>query len=241
MVAVVGLVAASCGGDDDSDSGGATTGAGSAAPATTSEATEVDATTTEAEATTTEAAPDTTSETTEAAPSSSAAGGEFTADEIAQIDAAAMASLDERHHWHHRQHRRPRTRHVPQGLRDGRRGGHPHAPRPALPDRERDQDIHRRCCVAPGRSRTGGAQRPDRDVRRRHPQRRRDHHPGSAGHAQRPVRLRIRPGLLRPIHRRPGAALDDGGLAGTRPGSRRRRHSAEHDDGVHQRQLRPPR
>ena len=93
MVAVVGLVAASCGGDDDSDSGGATTGAGSAAPATTSEATEVDATTTEAEATTTEAAPDTTSETTEAAPSSSAAGGEFTADEIAQIDAAAMASL----------------------------------------------------------------------------------------------------------------------------------------------------
>ena len=43
------------------------------------------------------------------------------------------------------------------------------------------------------------------------------------------------------LHRRPGAALDDGGLAGTRPGSRRRRHSAEHDDGVHQRQLRPPR
>ena len=93
MVAVVGLVAASCGGDDDSDSGGATTGAGSAAPATTSEATEAEATTTEAEATTTEAAPDTTSETTEAAPSSSAAAGEFTADEIAQIDAAAMASL----------------------------------------------------------------------------------------------------------------------------------------------------
>jgi D-alanyl-D-alanine carboxypeptidase len=93
MVAVVGLVAASCGGDDDSASGGATTGAGSAAPATTSEATEAEATTTEAEATTTEAAADTTSETTEAAPSSSAAAGEFTAEEIAQIDAAAMASL----------------------------------------------------------------------------------------------------------------------------------------------------
>ena len=93
MVAVVGLVAASCGGDDDSDSAGATTSVGSAAPDTTSEATEVEATTTEAEATTTEAAPDTTSETTEAAPSSSAAAGEFTADEIAQIDAAAMASL----------------------------------------------------------------------------------------------------------------------------------------------------
>ena len=92
IAAVVGLVAAACGGDDD-DAGTATTGADTAAAVTTTEA---EATTTEAEATTTEAAPDDTSET-EASPSSSAAPstptGPFTDEEIAQIDAAATASL----------------------------------------------------------------------------------------------------------------------------------------------------
>ena len=222
MVAVVGLVAASCGGDDDSDSGGATTGVGSAAPATTSEATEAEATTTEAEATTTEAAPDTTSETTEAAPSSSAAAGEFTADEIAQIDAAAMASLTNGTTGTIVSIVDPERGTFLKAYGTADDGGHPADSRHALPDRQREQDVHRRSCVAPGRSGARGAHRPHLHVCRRHPERRRGHRPGPAGHAQRPVRLRQRPGLLQSVRRRPDDALVDGGHAGDHPGERRR-------------------
>ena len=89
IAAVVCLVAASCPADD-SNTGTAPTGTGTGAGATTGAA---PATMTAAELTTTEVAQADTSGTTEASPSSSAAPAAFTDEVIAQIDAAAKASL----------------------------------------------------------------------------------------------------------------------------------------------------
>ena len=92
-VAVVMALAATACGDDDDQSAATTTAAGGATSTTAA------ATATSASATTTTKAPPTTAGATTAAAATTSAApappptGPFTADEIAQIDAAAMASL----------------------------------------------------------------------------------------------------------------------------------------------------